>query len=86
MSLGQSKLVLWNSLILLDFSANILQDHIYIELEALSRLELVCVFVTPGSPRGGQGPLGPADVRPAARLPPQSPGPPGIPQSVTGVI
>ena len=26
--------------------------------------------VTPGSPRGGQGPLGPADVRPAARLPP----------------
>src|SRR5258708_9757648 len=42
--------------------------------------------VTPGSPGGGQGPLGPADIRPAARLPPQSPGPPGIPQSVMGVV
>src|SRR5258707_348488 len=42
--------------------------------------------VTPSSPGGGQGPLGLADVRPATRLPPQSPGPPGIPQSVMGVI
>jgi len=40
--------------------------------------------VTPGSPGGGQGPLGPADIRSATRLPPQSPGPPGIPQRLYG--
>src|SRR5258708_33240670 len=34
--------------------------------------------VTLGSPRYGQGPLGPADIRSATRLPPQPPGPPGV--------
>src|SRR5258705_6887535 len=33
--------------------------------------------VTLGSPGYGQGPLGPADIRSAMRLPPQPPGPPG---------
>src|SRR5258708_13449846 len=35
--------------------------------------------VTLGSPRYGQGPLGPSDIRSATRLPPQPPGPPRAP-------
>src|SRR5260221_7994597 len=42
------------------------------------------LLVTLGSPRYGQGPLGPADIRSATRLPSQPPGPPGVPLKVWG--
>src|SRR5258708_31111552 len=45
---------------------------------------LYCHPVTLGSPRYGQGPLGPADIRSATRLPPQPPGPPGVPLRIWG--
>src|SRR5258708_8095848 len=40
--------------------------------------------VTISSPRYGQGPLGPADIRSATRLPSQPPGPPGVPLMIRG--
>src|SRR5258708_38579823 len=40
--------------------------------------------VTLGSPGYGQGPLGPADIRSATRLPSQPPGPPGVPLMIRG--
>ncbi len=77
----------WNK----HWASSFLQDDSHVHRHAFTRffrtlITLIIGGVTPGSPGGGQGPLGPADIRPATRLPPQSPGPPGIPQSVTGVI
>src|SRR5258708_4730012 len=42
--------------------------------------------VTLGSPGYGQGPLGPADIRSATRLPPQPLGPPGVLLGDMGVM
>src|SRR5260221_419058 len=46
--------------------------------------EMLSEVVTLGSPRYGQGPLGPADIRSATRLPSQPPGPPGVPLLIRG--
>src|SRR5258708_838311 len=43
-----------------------------------------CACVTLSSPRYGQGPLGPADIRSATRLPSQPLGPPGVPLMIQG--
>src|SRR6266436_4109281 len=43
-----------------------------------------CACVTLGSPGYGQGPLGPADIRSATRLPSQPLGPPGVPLMIQG--
>src|SRR5258705_12719512 len=55
---------------------------LYSELQ--SSLVSQLVPVTLGSPRYGQGPLGPADIRSATRLPSQPPGPPGVPLMIQG--
>ena len=44
------------------------------------------ISVTLSSPGYGQGPLGPADIRSATRLPPQPLGPPGVPLGDMGVM
>src|SRR5260221_4913785 len=62
------------------------------EKETGKVLKILCMdgggkyTVTLGSPRYGQGLLGPADIRSATRLPPQPLGPPGVPLGDMGVM
>src|SRR6266478_6108013 len=64
-----------------------LQSYYYVDLEesigtvktTKQVYDQILELVTLGSPGYGQGPLGPADIRSATRLPPQPLGPPGVP-------
>src|SRR5258705_12755227 len=66
-----------------------LHRPLHLRLHTCHLCLFVCLFtfvtgVTLGSPRYGQGLLGPADIRSATRLPPQPPGPPGVPLAIWG--